>query len=105
MLGSPSSRVNLTAKVSLLTLDIDPVLTLSKWASIGYARSITDPRTLSRVGVRAWLKDRVDVVVFRLTLGVIDLAFWWTLLKQREPNTSSFCGGIQIDVHRVHFSG
>ncbi|KAK1921885.1 putative mitochondrion protein [Papiliotrema laurentii] len=66
VLGSPSSRVNLTAK----------------WASIGYNNSITDPRTLSRVGLSTWLRDRLDTVIFRVTMGFIDLAFWATQARQ-----------------------
>lgn len=55
-----------------------------QWASIGYSRSITDPRTLSRIGLRPWLRDRLNTVIFRLTLGFVDLAFWLQQLKQRE---------------------
>ncbi|KAL7421425.1 hypothetical protein Q5752_004311 [Cryptotrichosporon argae] len=66
LLGSPSSRVNLTAK----------------WASIGYTSSLTGARDLRTVGLRTWLRDRLDAVVFRLTVGVVDLAFWATQIKQ-----------------------
>ncbi|RSH78956.1 uncharacterized protein EHS24_001879 [Apiotrichum porosum] len=66
-LGSPSSRVNVTAQ----------------WAARGYANSLTGSRALSAVGFQTWLKDRLQMVVFRFTLWVIDVAFWWTKLKQR----------------------
>ncbi|ORY29120.1 putative mitochondrion protein [Naematelia encephala] len=66
MLGSPSSRVNLTAK----------------WAAKGYASSITSPRTIHRVGMSRWLRDRLDNFIFNVTLAVIDVAFLFTRLKQ-----------------------
>ncbi|WVF67199.1 hypothetical protein IAT40_001947 [Kwoniella sp. CBS 6097] len=67
LLGSPSSRVNLTAK----------------WASIGYTRSLTGSRSLQTVGIWRWTRDRFDAFLFRFTLGIVDLAFWFTLQKQR----------------------
>ncbi|WRT68836.1 uncharacterized protein IL334_005817 [Kwoniella shivajii] len=67
LLGSPSSRVNLTAR----------------WASIGYTRSLTGSRSLNSVGLSRWIKDRFDAFLFRFTLGVVDIAFWFTLQKQR----------------------
>ncbi|WVQ81633.1 hypothetical protein IAT38_003757 [Cryptococcus sp. DSM 104549] len=67
VLGSPSSRVNLTAK----------------WASIGYTRSLTGSRSLHTVGIWRWVSDRFDAFLFRFTLSVIDLAFWLTTQKQR----------------------
>ncbi|WVQ94794.1 hypothetical protein IAU59_001877 [Kwoniella sp. CBS 9459] len=67
LLGSPSSRVNLTAK----------------WASIGYTRSLTGSRSLRTVGVVRWVRDRFDAFLFRFTLSIVDLAFWFTLQKQR----------------------
>lgn len=59
MLGSPASRVNLTAE----------------WASKGYLSSLAAPRTLHNVGLFPWLKDRFDSVIFRVTLGLFNLAF------------------------------
>ncbi|WWC97778.1 hypothetical protein V866_004665 [Kwoniella sp. B9012] len=67
LLGSPSSRVNLTAR----------------WASIGYTNSLTGSRSLNSVGLSTWLKDRLDAFVFRFTLSIVDLVFWFTLQKQR----------------------
>ncbi|WWC64250.1 uncharacterized protein I303_106859 [Kwoniella dejecticola CBS 10117] len=67
LLGSPSSRVNLTAR----------------WASIGYTNSLTGSRSIKSVGMSTWLKDRLDAFVFRVTLGIVDLVFWFTLQKQR----------------------
>ncbi|KAK6904491.1 Atypical/ABC1/ABC1-B protein kinase [Kwoniella mangroviensis CBS 10435] len=67
LLGSPSSRVNLAAR----------------WASIGYTNSLTGSRSLNSVGLSTWLKDRLDAFVFRLTLSIVDLVFWFTLQKQR----------------------
>ncbi|WWC91410.1 uncharacterized protein L201_006355 [Kwoniella dendrophila CBS 6074] len=67
LLGSPSSRVNLTAR----------------WASIGYTNSLTGSRSLNSVGISRWLKDRLDAFVFRFTLSIVDIAFWFTLQKQR----------------------
>jgi aarF domain-containing kinase len=61
-----------------------------QWASIGYNNSITDPRTISRIGYSAWLRDRFDTVVFRITLGVIDLAFWATQIRQCEWDIAAF---------------
>ncbi|WVN91171.1 uncharacterized protein L203_106426 [Cryptococcus depauperatus CBS 7841] len=66
VLGSPSSRVNLTAK----------------WASIGYARSLSHSRGFYRLGIRTWLRDRWDAFVFRFTLSIINFAFWLTSVKQ-----------------------
>jgi len=80
LLGSPSSRVNLTAKVGRI---LGQVLT-EQWASIGYNSSITDPRTISSVGLSTWLRDRLNTVIFRLTLGVIDFAFWAQQARQCE---------------------
>lgn len=31
-----------------------------------------------------WLRDRWDAFVFRLTLSLVNLAFWLTTLKQSE---------------------
>lgn len=67
-LGSPSSRVNLSAR----------------WASIGYTRSLTGSRDIGSVGIWVWTRDRLNSVIFRLTLGIVDLAFAWTAIKQRE---------------------
>ncbi|GFZ51505.1 hypothetical protein JCM24511_09272 [Saitozyma sp. JCM 24511] len=67
LLGSPSSRVNLTAK----------------WAAIGYTGTLTGSRSLHVVGMRTWLRDHWDAMIFRLTLAIIDLAFWATRIKQR----------------------
>ena len=68
ILGSPSSRINLTAK----------------WASIGYTHSLTNSRSLHNIGLTTWLRDRWDAFVFRLTLSLVNLAFWLTTLKQSE---------------------
>lgn len=68
ILGSPSSRINLTAK----------------WASIGYTRSLTNSRSLHNVGLTMWLRDRWDAFVFRFTLSIVNIAFWLTTLKQSE---------------------
>ncbi|KAK8843490.1 hypothetical protein IAR55_007150 [Kwoniella newhampshirensis] len=67
LLGSPSSRVNLTAR----------------WASIGYTRSVTGSRSLRTVGTWTWLKDRYQAVLFRFTLSIVDIAFWFTTQTQR----------------------
>nr|XP_019009613.1 Atypical/ABC1/ABC1-B protein kinase [Kwoniella pini CBS 10737]OCF48394.1 Atypical/ABC1/ABC1-B protein kinase [Kwoniella pini CBS 10737] len=67
LLGSPSSRVNLTAR----------------WASTGYTNSLTGSRSLNSVGISTWLKDRLDAFIFKCTLGIVDLVFWFTLKKQR----------------------
>ncbi|OXB36500.1 aarF domain-containing kinase [Cryptococcus neoformans] len=67
ILGSPSSRINLTAK----------------WASIGYTRSLTNSRSLHNVGLTMWLRDRWDAFVFRFTLSIVNIAFWLTTLKQK----------------------
>jgi aarF domain-containing kinase len=75
MLGSPSSRVNITAQ----------------WAARGYADSLTGSRALSAVGLRVWLKDRVQKLIFQFTLWFIDVAFWWTKLQQREYKTHCHC--------------
>lgn len=50
---------------------------ISKWAQKGYTSSITSPRTLSNVGLGAYLKDRCQSILFRVTLGFVDLAFWF----------------------------
>lgn len=65
MLGSPSARINITAK----------------WAAIGYTNSLTGSRTLDAVGLRIWLKDRWQGAVFRFTLWLIDMAHWFTQIK------------------------
>ncbi|ODN88455.1 Atypical/ABC1/ABC1-B protein kinase [Cryptococcus wingfieldii CBS 7118] len=67
LLGSPSSRINITAK----------------WASIGYTRSLTGSRSLHNVGWWVWMRERVEDVIFRVTVGFFDLAFWANALKQR----------------------
>ncbi|KAL0247555.1 hypothetical protein I308_103625 [Cryptococcus tetragattii IND107] len=67
ILGSPSSRINLTAK----------------WASIGYTHSLTNSRSLHNIGLTMWLRDRWDAFVFGLTLSLVNLAFWLTTLKQK----------------------
>ncbi|ODN75109.1 hypothetical protein L202_06324 [Cryptococcus amylolentus CBS 6039] len=67
LLGSPSSRINITAK----------------WASIGYTRSLTGSRSLHIVGWWVWMRERVEDVIFRVTVGFFDLAFWANALKQR----------------------
>ncbi|WVQ76577.1 hypothetical protein IAR50_006249 [Cryptococcus sp. DSM 104548] len=67
LLGSPSSRINITAK----------------WASIGYTRSLTGSRSLHHVGWWVWMRERVEDVIFRVTVGFFDLAFWANALKQR----------------------
>jgi aarF domain-containing kinase len=76
-LGSPSSRVNLSAK----------------WASIGYTRSLTGSRDLRSVGLWTWIKDRSNAVIFRFTLGAVDLAFWITTVKQRKYLSLRGCQG------------
>jgi aarF domain-containing kinase len=106
-LGSPSSRVNLTAKVrrvcfrlqasharffdtgrdSRSRLRLRRRMSLSlpltpQWASIGYARA-----TPPDASWPAWFRARFDAVVFRLTLGVVDLAFLGTQIKQCEWET------------------
>ncbi len=70
MLGSPSPRVNITAK----------------WAERGYARFVTsqEDRTLSAVGLRPWVVDRLRLVTFQMALFGLDLAFWTTRLRQCE---------------------
>jgi len=55
-----------------------------QWASIGYNRSITSPRTLANVGLSSWLRDRFNTVIFRVTMSVIDLAFWFSQVRQCE---------------------
>jgi len=51
-----------------------------QWAAIGYSRSITSPRTLREVGLRAYTRDKLNSVLFRVTLGFVDLAFYWNQL-------------------------
>jgi len=60
-----------------------------QWAARGYADSLTGSRALNVVGLQTWLKDRFQKLVFQFTLFLIDVAFWWTRLQQREL---SFCG-------------
>lgn len=72
VLGSPSSRVNVTAQ----------------WAARGYS-SFVGSRTLAEVGLRSWLHDRWQRVVFSVTLWAVDVMFWITSLKQRECLSSS----------------
>ncbi|ORX38948.1 mitochondrion protein [Kockovaella imperatae] len=66
LLGSPSNRINLTAK----------------WASTGYTRSLNAPRTIARVGLSTWLSDRFRMIILRMTLGFSDLIFWLDRLRQ-----------------------
>lgn len=55
-----------------------------QWAARGYADTLTGSRALNVVGLRVWLRDRFQKVVFQFTLWIIDVAFWWTRLQQRE---------------------
>lgn len=48
-----------------------------QWAGIGYSRSVTSPRTLQAVGLRNYLWDRFHSVLFRITMGFVDIAFYW----------------------------
>jgi hypothetical protein len=59
-----------------------------QWAAIGYTGTLTGSRSLHVVGMRTWLRDHWDAMIFRLTLAIIDLAFWATRIKQRECRRS-----------------
>ncbi|EIW66956.1 hypothetical protein TREMEDRAFT_34176 [Tremella mesenterica DSM 1558] len=65
ILGSPSARVNLTAK----------------WAAKSY--TALSSRSIYSVGLSKWLKDRLNNALFTFTLSLVDLAFWFTRAKQR----------------------
>lgn len=65
VLGSPSARVNVTAK----------------WAAKGLRE--LPSHQLTKAGLRPWLKDQFQSAVFRITLGLVDIAFFFTWLKQR----------------------
>lgn len=90
-LGSPSNRVNITAKVSLPSLpsfqDIvahaDARPRSLQWAARGYALSLpTANRSIASIGLGQWLRDTRDVNIFRLTLAVVDIGFWTGRLSQ-----------------------
>lgn len=80
-IGSPSPRINITAK----------------WAAKGYQQSLgTDhARDLSQIGLRAWIKDRVDVVIFRSALFALDLSFRSARLRQCESGAWASRFGVQ----------
>jgi len=78
--------------------NLDEIVNLSEadpqWASIGYNRSITSPRTLANVGFSSWMRDRFNTVIFRVTLGVIDFAFWFSQIKQCECREICPCEAV-----------
>lgn len=80
-LGSPSSRVNITAE----------------WAARGWANSLTGSRTLRAVGIRTWLHDRWEMVLFRVTVWAIDALFRWTNFR----NSGWLLGKVVLTDARV----
>jgi aarF domain-containing kinase len=85
LLGSPSERINITAA----------------WAAKGYAE-FAGSRALRDIGLRRWLRDRYDSALFRLTLWVIEWAFWWTSLKARfSRSTGSWEDRLQAQMERM----
>lgn len=79
-LGSPSPRINITAHVSVLYRQAADEM---QWASKGYTRSITTSRSLMDVGLSTWLRDRLNILIFSLTLGIVDMSFWAARIRQR----------------------
>ena len=82
----PSTRLAIIQGQSHRQGESQSLIRSPQWASIGYSRSIADPRTISRVGLSTWLRDRIDIVIFRLTLGFVDIVFWISRLKQRRSS-------------------
>jgi len=67
-LGSPSPRINITAH----------------WAELGYSQAFltNQNRSVWHIGLSAWIKDRIDVVVFKLALLALDATFLGARLRQ-----------------------
>ena len=58
------------------------LLSLSlQWAAKGLRE--LPSHQLRKAGLRPWLKDQFQSALFRMTLGLVDIAFWFTWLKQR----------------------
>lgn len=56
---------------------VEPKLTW-QWASIGYSRSID----MYNRSFSTWLRDKMNSVIFKITLGIVDIAFLGTRIKQ-----------------------
>ncbi|TXT13586.1 hypothetical protein VHUM_00953 [Vanrija humicola] len=83
-LGSPSSRVNITAEVGFVVMcHLSPANAL-QWAARGWSNSLTGSRTLHAVGLKTWLHDRWEMVLFRITVWAIDALFRWTNFRNSE---------------------
>ncbi|CDZ98187.1 Predicted unusual protein kinase [Phaffia rhodozyma] len=81
-LGSPSNRVNITAK----------------WAAKGYAlTSPTANQSIYQVGLSAYLRDLQQIWLFEATLKLIDIGFWTNKLYQwvTELVTGKTEGGLE----------
>ncbi|KAL7409302.1 ABC1 family-domain-containing protein [Mrakia frigida] len=86
-LGSPSNRVNITAR----------------WAAHGFA--LTSPlSTLSlfEVGLRPWLRGKRDLWLFGFALSVIDVGFWISKIQQwvGYALTGKETGGVEEQLQR-----
>ncbi|KZV97486.1 ABC1-domain-containing protein [Exidia glandulosa HHB12029] len=73
VLGSPSNRVNLTAK----------------WSAIGCRVSLPPVSSIFTLGPKPLLSGIFELIVFRLSLSLIDLAFRFTRLQQWWRGQSS----------------